>query len=110
MTTKLERDIESLKKDIDKFRSHLGGTLSDAGSLSHDKVLETKDRLKAAMAGFEGKAAEKIGHANEVMHDQGERAIHASREVVASKPLTTVMVSFAAGLMTAFLLDRHNSK
>lgn len=107
MATKLERDVESLKKDIEKFRTHLGSTLSDVGNLSHDKVIETKDRLKTAVEGFEGRALRQIGHANEVVHDRGGQAIEASREVVSHHPLTTVAVSFAAGLMTALLLERH---
>jgi ElaB/YqjD/DUF883 family membrane-anchored ribosome-binding protein len=110
MTTKLEKDVEILKKDIDKFRTHLGGVLSDVGHSSHDKVLETRDRLKAAVESFEGRAVNELGRANEAIHAQSEKAINASREVVISRPITTVFVSFAAGLMTAFLLDRHNSK
>lgn len=109
MTTKLEKDVESLRKDIEKFRTHLSSTLSDVGDLSHDKVLETKDRLKSAVEGFEGRAMRQIGHANEVFHDRGERAIQASREMVVSRPITTVAISFAAGLMTALLLDRHKA-
>lgn len=108
MTTKIEKDVEALRKDLERFRDHLGNTLSDAGTLSHDKVLETKDRLRAAVAGFEGTAMREIGHANEVIHDQGERALHASREMVVHRPFTTVAVSFAAGLLTAFLLDKHH--
>lgn len=108
MATRLEKDVETLKKDIERFREHLGGTVSSAGDLSHDKVLETKERLKAAIAGFEGMAAEKAERANEVIHDQGERALHASREMVTQRPFTTVAVSFAAGLLAAFLLDKHH--
>ncbi len=106
MTTKLEKDVETLKKDIEKFRAHLGGTMADAGSLSHDKVLEMKERLQAAVEGFEGMAVKQAAHANEVIHDQGERAIRASRDTVVRRPFTAVAVSFAAGLLTAFLLER----
>lgn len=108
MSTRIEKDVDALKKDIERFRAHLGSTLSDAGTLSHDKVLQTKERLKAAMQGFEGTAVKEIGHANEVIHDQGERALRASREMVVRRPFTTVVVSFAAGLVTAFLLDKHH--
>lgn len=107
MATKLEKDVESLKKDIEKFRSHLGDALSDVGHLSQDKLVETKDRLRIAMEGFEGKTLERMERANDVIHDQGERAIEASRKMVVSRPITTVAISFAAGLMTAFLLERH---
>ncbi len=107
MTTQLEKDVESLKKDIERFRSDLGSTLSDVGSLSHDKVLETKDRLKSAVEGFEGMAAKKIERANEAIHDGGEQAIQAFREGVVHRPFTSVAISFAAGLMAALLLERR---
>ncbi|MEJ2702387.1 MAG: hypothetical protein P8Z79_08090 [Sedimentisphaerales bacterium] len=107
MASKLEKDVESLQKDIERFRTHLGDALSDVGSASHDKVLETRDRLRAAMEGFEGRAAKELGRANEALQEQGEKALNASREVVISRPLTTVLVSFGVGVMTAFLLDRH---
>jgi ElaB/YqjD/DUF883 family membrane-anchored ribosome-binding protein len=107
MTTKLEKDVESLRNDIERFRTHLGSVLSDVGSASHDKVLETRDRLKTAVESFEGKAAKELGRANEAFHEESEKAINASREIVRSRPLTTVLVSFGVGLMTAFLLDRH---
>ncbi len=107
MTTQLEKDVESLKKDIERFRSDLSRTLSDVGNLSHDKVLETKDRLKSAMEGFEGMALQQAGHAHEVIHDQGEQAIQAFREGVVHRPFTSVAISFTAGLMAALLLERH---
>jgi ElaB/YqjD/DUF883 family membrane-anchored ribosome-binding protein len=107
MATKLEKDVESLKKDIEQLRLHLGSTLSSVGDASHDKVGETKQRLKAAMQGLEGMALDRLGRANDVIHERGERAIQASREVVVRRPITTMGVSFAAGLMTAFLLERH---
>jgi len=107
MTTKLEKDVESLRKDIEKLRSDLGIALSDVGTLGQEKVIETKDRLKAAVEGFEGTALKHVEHANEVIHDEGERAIRASREMVVRRPITTVVVSFAAGLMAALLLERR---
>jgi ElaB/YqjD/DUF883 family membrane-anchored ribosome-binding protein len=107
MTTKLEKDVESLKKDIEKLRADLGIALSDVGTLGQDKVMETKERLKTAVEGFEGTALKHIEHANEVIHDGSERAIQASREMVVTRPITTVAVSFVAGLLTAFLLERR---
>ena len=106
MATKLEKDVEALKKDIEKFRAHLGDTLSDVGNLSQEKVMETKERLRDAVDGFEGAARQRLGQANNAIHDRSERALEASREVVVSRPMTTVAISFAAGLLTAFLLER----
>ena len=106
MSKELEKDVEKLKQDISKFQNDLSGMMSDLGSLSHDKLLQTKENLKNAKQAFEGMAAEKWEHANEFMHDQGERAVKASREIVRDRPLTTIAVSFGAGLLAALLLER----
>ncbi|MBN1362170.1 MAG: hypothetical protein JW993_16360 [Sedimentisphaerales bacterium] len=84
--------MEAPKRDIERFRAHLGDTLSDASNLSHDKVQESKEQLRAAMEGFEGMARRQIGPVNEAIHDQGECAPHASREMVVRRPITTVPI------------------
>lgn len=106
MDKQLQKDVEDLKKDINKFREDLSGTLSDAGSLSQEKIMETKERLKNATAAFEGVATEKLGKAKDVVQEKGEHAVEASREMITNRPLTTVLVSFAAGLLTAFILEK----
>ena len=108
MISAIEKDTEALKKDLGKFREDLGKALADVGEYSHEKVLETREKLKRAAADFGDLAGEKLGHAREVIRDQGQRAVTASRETVRKKPITAVGVAFAAGLLSAFLLERHN--
>lgn len=106
MSKELQKDIELLKNDLNKFREDLGSVFSEVGNLSQEKVHETRKNLRQAMDAFEGRAAEKIGQANEALHAQGERAIRASRETISSRPLTTVAISFGAGILTALLMER----
>jgi len=107
MGTDYEQDVETLKKDIENLKAHLSDMLSGVGSLSHERVLEARERLKSAMEGFEGMTLNQIRHANEVIHEQSERALQASRHAVARRPITSMAVSFAAGVMAAFLLERR---
>jgi ElaB/YqjD/DUF883 family membrane-anchored ribosome-binding protein len=106
MSKELEKDVETLKKDIGKFREDLADMLSDVGNLSQDKVRQTRANLKLAMEALEGRAAEKIGQANDILHEQSERALKASRETIMERPLTTVAISFGAGILTAMLMER----
>lgn len=110
MSKTLEKDVEKLKDDLARFRDDLSNTISDIGTYSQDKVMQTTENLKHAKAAFKGIAAEKFVHANEYVHEQGERAINASREMVQHRPLTTIAVSFGAGILAALLLERSNHK
>jgi ElaB/YqjD/DUF883 family membrane-anchored ribosome-binding protein len=108
MTTELEKDIDALKKDLGKFRDDIGEVLSDVGHYSQDKVRQTRQRLASAMEDFEGMAARKFSHANEVVRDRARKYADSSREMVSEKPFAAVAVSFAAGMAAAMLLRKHD--
>ena len=59
MNTQLEKDMESLKKDLGKFRDDITSVLFDVGHFSQDKVSQTKEKVASAMRDFEGVAAKK---------------------------------------------------
>jgi ElaB/YqjD/DUF883 family membrane-anchored ribosome-binding protein len=107
MVSAVEKDTEALKRDLGKFREDLGKALADVGEYSHEKVLETRERLRQAATDFGNVAEERIGRARQVIRHQGERAITASRETVKKKPVTALAAAFAAGLLSAMLLGRH---
>jgi ElaB/YqjD/DUF883 family membrane-anchored ribosome-binding protein len=107
MITSVEQEAEALKKDIGKFRDDLGRALSDIGSFSRDKLVETRDKLKRAAYDFENAAEERFGHARDIIRDKGEKAVTSSRHVVQKKPFTAIAVAFAAGMLSAILMERH---
>jgi ElaB/YqjD/DUF883 family membrane-anchored ribosome-binding protein len=108
MSTELQKDIENLKKDLSKFRDDITSVLADVGHYSQDNIHEAREKLKTAMKDFEGVTATKISHANEFLHEKTGQAVDTSRDIVARRPITAVMVSFAAGALTAYLLKNHN--
>ncbi len=109
-TEKLHHDIEALKKDVEKFRSDLGASVSNTQDLSREKLNATKQRLQAAVRSFEGKTAIVVGNIGTVAQEKSHQAVRATREKIAHKPLTTALISFGMGLMTAFLLDRRKKR
>ena len=108
MSTTLEKDIETLKNDLGKFREDLSSALTDVGSYSHEKVKETRDRLRTAMDDFGSMAHKKMSHMNEAICERKEKVVKASRDMAAKRPLTTMAVSFGAGALAAALLRRRN--
>jgi ElaB/YqjD/DUF883 family membrane-anchored ribosome-binding protein len=107
MIDTVERDAETLKKDIGKFREDLDRTLADIGHYSHEKVVETRDKLRKAAEDFGNVTQERLSRAREVMREQGEKAVTASREAVRKKPFTAIVVAFIAGLLSAVLMERR---
>lgn len=107
MNRHVKSDVESLKKDIEKFRNELGTMLTNLGSYSEEQIQEKSNRLRKAVAEFQGMASKRLHNANETIHQQSDRALQSSRQMVTSKPLTTVIVSFAAGLVTAIFMERN---
>lgn len=108
MNKQIEQDIAWLKKDFGKFKQDIGSIVSDAGNFSQDKVHETKEKLTSALHDFEGMAVDTAGRVNEYAHEKADHAIEYSRDMVVRHPLTTVLVSFAVGAVTAFLLGKHH--
>lgn len=108
MNKDIEKDIAWLKKDFGKFRQDINSIISDAGNFSQDKFHETKEKLTTALHDFEGMAVDSAGRVNEYAHEKADHAIECSRDMVVRHPLTTVLVSFAVGAVTAFLLGKQN--
>lgn len=107
MSKELEKDIEKLKKDMGKFRDGIDSTLADIGEYSQEKLLQTKENLKNAIEGFSGMAEKKMQQAGQLIQEKSEKAIKASRKMITQKPITAIAVSFAAGLLAAFLMERR---
>ncbi len=108
MGTTLEKDIETLKSDLNKFRDYLSSTMTDVGHFSQEKLSETRERLKAAMADFGTSAHNRISRINETVCEKCGSAMKVSREAASKRPFTTMAVSFGVGALTAALLGRRN--
>jgi ElaB/YqjD/DUF883 family membrane-anchored ribosome-binding protein len=102
----MKKDLEALKKDMAKFRDDLGTTMGDLGSCSHEKLIATRENLKNAINSFEGVASEKLKAAKDYLCEKEEKAAEASREKIASRPLTAVAISFFVGIITAVLVRK----
>jgi ElaB/YqjD/DUF883 family membrane-anchored ribosome-binding protein len=98
-------DLEALKADIQKLRDDLGEMMGSVGSYSKERLSETRDKLKAAVDGLQGKAYDRFQDTARMMRDRGSRAMNASRGAVEKKPLTYVAAAFATGLILASFFE-----
>jgi ElaB/YqjD/DUF883 family membrane-anchored ribosome-binding protein len=102
-------EINTIREDIEKLRDDLGLLLSDVGSYSKDKLVDTRDRLSAAIEAFEGRAYGRLQGTARVVEKRGRQAVGASRDVVQEKPLTYVAAAFVAGMLLASIFDWKRS-
>jgi len=102
-------EVDAIKEDIERLRDDLGALLSDVGSFSREKMVDTRDRLGAAIGAVEGRAYNRMQGTARVMRDRSQQAVSASRGAVEQKPITYVMAAFAAGVILASLFEWKKS-
>ncbi len=114
-TTKptVNADIEILKSDVRRLRDDVVGMIHSAKSRSKDTVMETGDRIRGMMADLGGKAAdlgskakERVLDETEALKDRGYEAVENWRGSIEHRPVTSLLIAFAAGLFFAFLITR----
>lgn len=106
MSGELTKDLEELKRDMIKFRDHLGETVNHVGSYSHDMMVEKRKRLQESMKAFGGMASEKAEHAKSVAKEQAGKSVEYSRQTITHRPLTSVATSFAVGMLAALFMHK----
>lgn len=102
-------EVDAIKEDIERLRDDLGALLSDVGSFSREKMVDTRDRLGAAIGAVEGRAYSRMQGTARVMRDRSQQAVSASRGAVEQKPITYVLAAFAAGVILSSLFEWKKS-
>jgi len=98
-------DLETLKEDIQRLRADLGEMLSSVGSLSKERLAETRSRLHTAVDDRQGKAYDRLQGTARLVSDRSRFAVDVSRGAVEQKPLTYVAVAFLAGVVLASFFE-----
>jgi ElaB/YqjD/DUF883 family membrane-anchored ribosome-binding protein len=110
---KVNEDIQVLKSDVRRLRDDVVGMVYSATSRSKDTVMETGDRIRGMMTDLGGKAAdlgskakERVLDKTEALKDRGYEAVENWRGSIEHRPVTSLLVAFAAGLVFALLITR----
>jgi ElaB/YqjD/DUF883 family membrane-anchored ribosome-binding protein len=111
---KVNEDIELLKSDVRRLREDVVGIAHSAKSRSKDMVMETGDRIRGMMTDLGGKAAdlgsrakEQVLGKTEALKDRGYEAVENWRGSIEHRPMTSLLVAFAAGLFFALFIARR---
>ncbi|MCL5280223.1 MAG: hypothetical protein M1376_09990 [Planctomycetes bacterium] len=111
---KVNEDIEILKSDVRRLRADVVGIVHSAKSRSKDTVMETSDRIRGMMTDLGGKAAdigskakEQVLDRTEALKDRGYEVVENWRGGIEHRPVTSLLVAFAAGLVFAMFITRR---
>jgi ElaB/YqjD/DUF883 family membrane-anchored ribosome-binding protein len=113
---KVNEDIEILKSDVRRLRERVVGIVHSAKSRSKDTVMETGDRIRGMMTDLGGKASdfgskakEQVLDKTEALRDRGYEAVENWRGSIEHRPVTSLLIAFAAGLVFAMFITRRRS-
>jgi ElaB/YqjD/DUF883 family membrane-anchored ribosome-binding protein len=100
-------EIEAIRGDIQKMQNDLKDLLHTVGDQSKEKLMESKQKLGAAIKSLEGQAEEKFNEGYDSLREHSHDAVQKSRKQIEEQPLTAVLIAFAAGLLFDRLIGRR---
>jgi ElaB/YqjD/DUF883 family membrane-anchored ribosome-binding protein len=98
-------EVENIKNDMQKLRDDLGTLLSHIGSFSKGRLGSTRERVSATAGTVQERTYDRVRGAA----DRGWQAVRSSRDTVQRRPLTSLMVAFAAGMIIASVVEWKRS-
>ena len=100
-------ELKALKEDFERLRSDMGSLLRSLHGAGADKLGDAKERLKRAAERFESQAEQQFQAAYDTVRESGKKAADFSRDQIEKRPLTSVLVAFAAGFLIGKLTRRR---
>jgi len=100
-------ELKALKEDFERLRSDMGSLLRSLHGAGADKLSDAKERLKKAAERFESQAEQQFKEAYDTVRESGKKAADFSRDQIEKRPLTSVLVAFAAGFLIGKLTRRR---
>lgn len=106
------KTVEQLGHEIESFQEEIRKLQEELSALSRftdpDKIKEKAREIKHAMGGIKSRAQERAGNVYEAVRHGGTAAVEKSRHGIGQKPVTAVLVAFAAGMLLSRLFGRHS--
>jgi ElaB/YqjD/DUF883 family membrane-anchored ribosome-binding protein len=104
-STSIETD--AIREDIQKLQNDLKDMFHSVGEQSKEKLHESKQRLEAAIKSLQGQAVKKFDEIYDSLSEQGQDVVKKSRKQIEDRPLTAVIIAFAAGMIFDRLIGRR---
>jgi ElaB/YqjD/DUF883 family membrane-anchored ribosome-binding protein len=102
----VNKDIAAVKGDARRVRDDVAGMLHSARSRGKDKTMEMGDRIRGMMSDLRSKATDRVRSRSEALKDRGYETMENWRGSIERRPITSLLVSFAAGFVIASFISR----
>lgn len=104
---KVNEDIDALRSDVRRVRDDVVGIAHSAKSRCEDTVMETGGRVRDMMADLQEKMKSQVRDKSEALKDRGHETIENWRGGIEHRPLASLLIAFAAGLVFASFVTRR---
>lgn len=104
---KVNEDIDALKSDVRRVRDDVVGIVHSAKSRCEDTVMETGGRVRGMMADLRDKMKEQVRDKSEALKDRSHETVENWRGGIEHRPLASLLIAFAAGLVFAFFVTKR---
>jgi len=105
--TSTSTEIDVIREDIQKLQNDLKDMFHSVGEQSKEKLLESKQKLEAAIKSLQGQAVKKFDEVYDGLREHSQDAVKKSRKQIEERPLTAVFIAFAAGILLDRLIRRR---
>jgi ElaB/YqjD/DUF883 family membrane-anchored ribosome-binding protein len=99
--------VETLRDDMQQLSDDFKELMRAIGQNGKSSFIAGKERIGKLARAFSESAREKFSDVYQRVGECGSRTIEKSRKTIEARPLTTVAVSLAAGLMVGALIKRR---
>lgn len=101
------REVEALKRDIRDLRDDVKSLAESLKEAGKSRVINARDRLGSIMHEISEQARQQARDVVDMAKQRGQDAVDSTRRTVGDKPLTSVLVAFAGGLLLSRFLFRR---
>ena len=105
--TSTSTEIDVIREDIQKLQNDLKDMFHSVGEQSKEKLQESKLKLEAAIKSLQGHAVKKFDEVYDSLREHSQDAVKKSRKQIEDRPLTAVVIAFAAGILFDRLIGRR---
>ena len=105
--TETSIETDALREDVQKLQNDLKELFHSVGEQSREKLHDTKQKLTTALKSLQGKVVEKSGEVYDSLRVHSEDAVKVSRQKIQERPITAVLIAFAAGIIVDRLIRRR---
>jgi ElaB/YqjD/DUF883 family membrane-anchored ribosome-binding protein len=103
---KVNEDIEAVKDDIRRVRADVAEMIHSAKVRGKDTAMEMGNRIRGMMTDLRSKATDEVRSRSEALKDRGYETMENWRGGIERRPLTALLVAFAAGFAMASFISR----